>query len=280
MVVCQWFLWQRRQPEKQFSLLKAVSLNFLTVIISNDNLCQKFLKMKAATLQVLHSKLSIHFPPTTLPEEYITALGIHFLSKNPTMEDQCLLFAVSNTFVRRARVVFLRAVICTFRNDFTIAQWISDNTFNYESPYEEFDGLYGAMDGTHVPMRVYSFETDRYRNRKTFISTNVLLLCSMEMQILFCYAGYEGCGHDSAVFKCSALQQIFEQISGDYFVLGDAGYALSPSVLTPFRSVRYHLQEYVGNVPKDYKELYNLRHAKSRVVIERTIGVLKALEVF
>jgi hypothetical protein len=59
--------------------------------------------------------------------------------------------------------------------------------------------------------------------------------------------------------------------------LGDAGYGLTNSVITPYRGVRFHLREWsLGNQrPQNAKELYNLRHAQQRNCIERIFGVLK-----
>ena len=59
--------------------------------------------------------------------------------------------------------------------------------------------------------------------------------------------------------------------------MGDAGYALSWKVLTPYRGVRYHLREWaLGNRrPQNAKELFNLRHSSLRNAIERIFGVIK-----
>ncbi|KAK8948599.1 hypothetical protein KSP39_PZI005248 [Platanthera zijinensis] len=63
---------------------------------------------------------------------------------------------------------------------------------------------------------------------------------------------------------------------GKYYLV-DAGYTNGPGYLAPYRSTRYHLQEWAtqGNNPTTYKELFNLRHSKKRNVIERTFGLLK-----
>ena len=55
----------------------------------------------------------------------------------------------------------------------------------------------------------------------------------------------------------------------------DAGYTNGPGFLAPYRGTRYHLNEWIGNTPQNYKELFNLRHASARNVIERSFGVLK-----
>lgn len=51
----------------------------------------------------------------------------------------------------------------------------------------------------------------------------------------------------------------------------------SRGFLAPYRSTRYHLNEWAaqGNNPSNAKELFNLRHSTTRNVIERTFGLLK-----
>lgn len=63
-------------------------------------------------------------------------------------------------------------------------------------------------------------------------------------------------------------------IAGKYFLV-DAGYTNGPGFLAPYRGTRYHLNEWIGNTPQNYKELFNLRHASARNVIERSFGILK-----
>ncbi|KAL0453796.1 UNVERIFIED_CONTAM: hypothetical protein Slati_1357700 [Sesamum latifolium] len=45
--------------------------------------------------------------------------------------------------------------------------------------------------------------------------------------------------------------------------------------LTPYRGVRYHLKEWDRGGPQNARELFNLRHAAARNVIERSFGLLK-----
>lgn len=48
--------------------------------------------------------------------------------------------------------------------------------------------------------------------------------------------------------------------------------------MAPFRGVRYHLQEFTGQGcdPNNASELFNLRHASLRNVIERIFGMFKS----
>ncbi|XP_073061890.1 uncharacterized protein [Primulina eburnea] len=58
----------------------------------------------------------------------------------------------------------------------------------------------------------------------------------------------------------------------------DCGYANRRQFLALFRGVRYHLQEFTdqGRHPEDAKELFNIRHASLRNVIERIFGIFKS----
>ena len=55
----------------------------------------------------------------------------------------------------------------------------------------------------------------------------------------------------------------------------DAGYTNGPGFLAPYRGTRYHLNLWRGNIPTNYKELFNLRHSTARNTIERAFGLLK-----
>jgi hypothetical protein len=58
----------------------------------------------------------------------------------------------------------------------------------------------------------------------------------------------------------------------------DCGIPNRRKFLALYRGVRYHLQYFAGhgNDPENEKELFNLRHASLRNVIERIFGVFKS----
>jgi len=63
---------------------------------------------------------------------------------------------------------------------------------------------------------------------------------------------------------------------GRYY-LANASYSNTSITLVPYRGVQYHLrkQAQANMRPQNAKELFNLRHAGLRNVIERTFGVFK-----
>ncbi|XP_026408094.1 uncharacterized protein LOC113303285 [Papaver somniferum] len=62
--------------------------------------------------------------------------------------------------------------------------------------YPYFKNCVGAIDGTHIPAMVSEEEQPLYRNRKGFISQNVLVACSFDLQFHYVLAGWEGSAHD------------------------------------------------------------------------------------
>jgi len=59
----------------------------------------------------------------------------------------------------------------------------------------------GALDGTHIRVRVPLDDKPRYRNRKGEITTNVLGVCSQKMQFIYVLAGWEGSAADGRVLR-------------------------------------------------------------------------------
>jgi hypothetical protein len=152
-----------------------------------------------------------------------------------------------------------------------LATRILDNPKYY--PY--FDNCLGALDGTHVSMHVPLEEQSQYRNRKGTLSQNMLAVCNFDMQFVFVLPGWEGSAHDGRVLSNAQSRHNFNTPKGKYW-LGDAGYGNSEYVMAPYRGVRYHLKEQrqADLKPNNAKELFNLRHASLRNVIERIFGVV------
>jgi len=106
-----------------------------------------------------------------------------------------------------------------------------------------FDNCIGAMDGTHIAAKVPEDIAATFRNRKGFLSQNVLACCDFDtLSFTYVLAGTEGSAHDGAVLEV-AFDKGFEVPTGKYY-LADAGYGLTPWCIVPYRGVRYHLREW------------------------------------
>ena len=62
-------------------------------------------------------------------------------------------------------------------------------------------GCLGALDGTHIKIKVPCQDQSRYRNRKGDVTTNVLAVCSPDAQFIYVLAGWEGSAADGRVLR-------------------------------------------------------------------------------
>ena len=124
------------------------------------------------------------------------------------------------------------------------------NEIRSEPKYTQyFANCRGAMDGTHIPANPPASERSAYRNRKGFLSQNVLGIYDFNLQFVYVLAGWEGSAADSTILE-DALRKGFTIPEGTYY-LGDAGFALTPTCLTPYRGIRYHLKEWRTHIERD-----------------------------
>jgi hypothetical protein len=157
-------------------------------------------------------------------------------------------------------------------NTITEPEIADDDDFG---PY--FEDCIGALDGTHIPVHIPADESCPFRDHKGHLSQNVHGVCSFDLKFCYILAGWEGAAHDGRVLKDALMNGGFVVPPGRYY-LGDAGYFNTDYLLCPYRGVRYHLKEHAQakQRPANKKELFNLRHARLRNVIERIFRVLKS----
>ena len=64
----------------------------------------------------------------------------------------------------------------------------------------------GALDGTYIEVNVSEQDKPKYRTRKGDLATNVLGVCSQDLQFIYILASWEGSAADSRVLR-SAISQ-------------------------------------------------------------------------
>jgi hypothetical protein len=122
-------------------------------------------------------------------------------------------------------------------------------------------------------------EKASYRNRKGVISQNVLAACNFDLEFIYVLSGWEGSAHDSKVLQDALTRRTNRlQVPEGKYYLADCGFPNRRNFLAPLRSTRYHLQDFrgEGRDPTNQNELFNLRHASLRNVIERIFGIFKS----
>lgn len=91
-------------------------------------------------------------------------------------------------------------------------------------------------------------------------------VCDHRRRLIDIFIGYPGSVHDSRVLRNSPLKNNLEEKCGRYYLLGDSGYPLLPSLLTPYKDR--------GNLSRRQQN-FNLKLSKNRYVIEHCFGLLK-----
>ncbi|XP_051117938.1 uncharacterized protein LOC127242440 isoform X2 [Andrographis paniculata] len=156
----------------------------------------------------------------------------------------------------------------------TPAEILKSNRFH---PY--FEDCIGVLDGMHIPAHVPAKDQSKFRNRKGFLSQNVLVACTFDLQFIFVYPGWEGSAADSRVLRAvlSDPDQNFPPVpEGKYYIV-DLSYDNMIGFVAPYEGVRYHLHEFRGAnlLPRNAKELFNHRHSSLYNAIQKSCSVLK-----
>lgn len=76
---------------------------------------------------------------------------------------------------------------------------IREDSTNYA--WKWFKNCLGALDGTYIKVNARAIDRPRYRTRKGDIATNVLGVCSQDMQFIYILPGWEGSAADSRVLR-------------------------------------------------------------------------------
>ncbi|KAI5633302.1 DDE superfamily endonuclease domain-containing protein [Phthorimaea operculella] len=131
-------------------------------------------------------------------------------------------------------------------------------------------GVVGCIDGTHVAIVTPETHEERYVNRKGYHSLNVLVICDADLNIMNVDSSYPGSTHDSKIWEGNLLKHVIERLheenGEDIYLLGDSGYPLRETLMTPI----------LNAVPGSPEAYYTNLHVSARSMVERCIGVLKA----
>ncbi|RZC08983.1 hypothetical protein D0Y65_015622 [Glycine soja] len=183
-------------------------------------------------------------------------------------------FATSENFHKILKALNSLAPDLMVRPCSTVPAKIRESTRFY--PY--FKDCIGAIDGTHIPASVKGRDVSSYRDRHGNMSQNVLAACNFDLEFMYVLSGWEGSAHDSKVLSDALARKNGLKVPQGKYYLVDCGFPNRRKFLAPYRGVRYHLQDFAGhgNDPENEKELFNLRHASLRNVIERIFGIFKS----
>ncbi|XP_069057943.1 putative nuclease HARBI1 [Pleurodeles waltl] len=131
---------------------------------------------------------------------------------------------------------------------------------------EQIPYVVGAIDITDVSLVPPTVNEQVYGNRKTYHSINVQVVCLANQYLSQVTAKFPGSVHDSYIMWNSNVPHIMVRLHTERaWLVDDSGYPNLPWLLTP------------AKYPATPGELhFNEAHGRTRRVIERTFGLLKA----
>ncbi|KAL8508480.1 hypothetical protein ACS0TY_018926 [Phlomoides rotata] len=208
----------------------------------------------------------LHLQPSTAPIELTGSL----LLRRRTVKFQ---FKRSGQTVSKHFHAVLHCVLRLHSTFLVMPTVVTDEEADHR--WEMFPGCLGALDGTYIDVHVPTTDKGRYRNRKGQCSVNVLGVGDRNMQFVYVLTGWEGSAVDSRVLRDAVNRANGLKVPRGNYYLCDNGYPNCEGFLTPYKGVRYHLNEWTARRPQNFQEYFNMKHTRARNVIERTFGLLK-----
>ncbi|KAI5313845.1 hypothetical protein L3X38_043021 [Prunus dulcis] len=170
-----------------------------------------------------------------------------------TVEEQVCMFlhmlahhvknrTIRNRFVRSGETIsryfnsVLQGILRLQGSLLRVPEPVGDNCTDHR--WKWFKNCLGALDGTYIKVRVAETEKPRYRTRKGEIATNVLAVCSRDMQFIFVLPGWEGSASDSRVLRDAITRPNGLRVPTGYYYLVDGGYTNGEGFLAPYRGTR------------------------------------------
>ena len=100
-----------------------------------------------------------------------------------------------------------------------------------------------------------------YVNRKGYHSVILQAVCSHDMRFTSCFVGWPG---SFQVLRNSQFWVDGPKVCGQYHILGDGAYPITPWLMTPYRDI--------GNLTRDQKHYkYTYCHITCVCAVERTL---------
>lgn len=105
-----------------------------------------------------------------------------------------------------------------------------------------FSDCVSAVEGTHIQASVLVKEHPNMQNRKGFLSQNCLFICDFDLIFTYAVTGLDGSIADATMWYDAHTDDL--AISEGKYLLADAKFSLSDTLLVLYRGVQYHLKEW------------------------------------
>ena len=264
--------------------------NMWSRLQEDDAACLQLLRMSLPCFRTLCNMLQTNYglkPTSNVSIEESVAIFLRICGHNEVQRDVGLRFGRNQETVKRKFKEVLKAtelLACDYIRTPTRQELyrIPERLQVHPKYYPFFSGFVGAMDGTHVCVKVPPELQGMYWNRHDNASLNIMAICDLNMLFTYIWNGAPGSCHDTAVLTMAQESDPeFPLPPMEKYYVVDSGYPNRQGFLAPYKSsrnnvVRYHMSQFnYGPAPRNKEELFNRYHASLRSVIERTFGVWK-----
>lgn len=166
---------------------------------------------------------------------------------------------------RRVFTAFLR-----LKNKYIYWPDKEERAFIVSKKFHELPYCIGYVDGTEIKLAETPVTNAvQYFSRKHIYSVKAQITCDYRLQIRHVVTGYPGSVHDARIFSNCPIATAKERyFSSQQWIAGDSAYALSETVITPYRNNSMFMTY-------DKRKTFNLKHSQYRVRVEHCIGLLK-----
>ncbi|CAJ2651696.1 unnamed protein product, partial [Trifolium pratense] len=167
---------------------------FLECLINRDDaVCVNHLRMDIRSFRILCCLLrnegKLKEDGLVCIEEQV-AIFLHILAHHSKNRVIKFLFKRSGETVSRYFNLVLNGILRLHETLLKAPEPVPEDCL--DERWKLFKNCLGALDGTHIQVNVPAIDKPRYRNRKGDISTNVLGVCSRDMQFIYVMPGWEG----------------------------------------------------------------------------------------
>nr|XP_033803667.1 putative nuclease HARBI1 [Geotrypetes seraphini] len=262
---------ERQQRRRTYPLQRVYRPRTQFLDLTEDQCIRRY-RFDKETILYLCNQLESDLLPTAwrgqaLPVHLKVTTALAFLASGNFQTPLGATSGISQSATSRCIAQFLEAFL---RKDTEYIAFPEQEQQLHETMTEfyelaHFPSVLGVIDCTHIPIRPPSGKEATYRNRKSFHSLNMQVVCNASSIITDVCACFPGSCSSTYILSQSGLHDRFEsgQITGGW-LLGDKDYPLKTWLMTPIVSPE-------GEAEKSY----NKAHRQTRAVVEKTFGLLK-----
>ncbi|RCN47016.1 transposase, IS4 family [Ancylostoma caninum] len=199
------------------------------------------------------------FEPWEISKLNQVLITLRYLATNQTVIAD--VFEVSQKAVSDVITRVVDALNHPMIEDKFLRFWVSDERWCLH--------VVGCVDGCLIRIQRPINYGNHYYCRNACCAVNMVAVVDARGRFTYINCGFAGRHHDSFIWRNSQASREFEEgrARPGYRLLGDAGFANSSSVMTPYRQNAARADR--------RKRRFNKEHAKARNVVEKAFGALK-----